>query len=173
MCNVPPLRLPRYHCQRPVFIPSLLSFPWTHPSNPCSFVLCILLLSEEEGSPWLITRLYQSCAWRTVRLNFTLCRRICSECTCQPKPFSFELTRCKNLGPFLIGFIKNVDFFVRIVAFLSLSSDKLRWISALSRPHPKIDFSAAQGEEVGTHTLKYQSISLISSIINTHLENKI
>uniref|UniRef100_A0A3B5KLE8 DH domain-containing protein n=1 Tax=Takifugu rubripes TaxID=31033 RepID=A0A3B5KLE8_TAKRU len=25
-------------------------------------------------------------------------------------------------------------------------SDKLRWISALSRPHPEIDFSAAQGE---------------------------
>lgn len=93
----PLLRLPCYHCQRPVLSPSLLSFPWTHPGLLCSFVLCILLLSEEEGSPWSITRLYQSCVWRTVRLNFTPCRRICSGCTCQTKPFCFELTHCKNL----------------------------------------------------------------------------
>lgn len=70
--------------------------PWTHPSLLCSFVLCILLLSEEEGSLWSITRLYQSCVWRTVELNFTPCRRICSGCTCQTKPFCFELMHCKN-----------------------------------------------------------------------------
>lgn len=29
----------------------------------------------------------------------------------------------------------------------SCRSDKLRWISALSRPHPEMDFSAAQGKE--------------------------
>lgn len=88
----------QYHRQRPVFIPSLVSFLWTHPSLLCSFVRCILLLSEEEGSPWSITRLYQSCVWRTVGLNFTPCRRICSGCTCQTKPFCSELTHCKNLG---------------------------------------------------------------------------
>lgn len=33
-----------------------------------------------------------------------------------------------------------------IFAFSTFRSDKLRWISALSRPHPEIDFSAAEGE---------------------------
>lgn len=36
-----------------------------------------------------------------------------------------------------------------IFAFFSFRSDKLRWISALSRPHPEIDFSAAQGMLLG------------------------
>lgn len=30
--------------------------------------------------------------------------------------------------------------------FYLFRSDKARWISALSRPHPEIDFSAAQGK---------------------------
>lgn len=30
----------------------------------------------------------------------------------------------------------------------SCRSDKLRWISSLSRPHPEIDFSAAQGKDL-------------------------
>lgn len=33
-----------------------------------------------------------------------------------------------------------------LVCPLTFRSDKLRWISALSRPHPEIDFSSAQGE---------------------------
>lgn len=72
-----------------------------------------------------------------------------------------------------VGRLIKMLVFVTLFAFLYLRSDKLRWISSLSRPHPKIDFSAAQGEEVGTHSLEYQSISLISCLINTPEENKI
>lgn len=55
------------------------------------------------------------------------------------------------MNAYVANRITMLGFSVIIVAFLSLRSDKLRWISALSRPHPKIDFSAAQGEEVDTN----------------------
>ncbi len=35
-----------------------------------------------------------------------------------------------------------------VFAFIPFRSDKLRWISALSRPHSEIDFSAAQGKDL-------------------------
>lgn len=100
------------------FLSSLLSFPWTHPSLLCSFFVCILLLSEEEDSPWSITRLFQSCVWRTVRLNSSPCRRICSGYTCQTKPFCFEPTCCKNLGTCVCRLsYKNVVFLLELWLF--------------------------------------------------------
>lgn len=48
-----------------------------------------------------------------------------------------------------------------------LRSDKLRWISALSRPHPEIDFSAAQGEVCClVWTLQCAKLLVISRVWN-------
>lgn len=108
-----------------------------------SFLFCALLPVEEEGSQWLTTLLYQTCAQRTAVSNFTPSRRTYSGCTCQLKPCCYGLIHSKRLN-WWQGNV-SIPEGITIFACSSFRSDKLRWISALSRPHAEIDFSAAQG----------------------------
>lgn len=47
----------------------------------------------------------------------------------------------------------------QLILSFHIRSDKLRWISALSRPHPQLDFSAAQGKNVILFNILYYSFS--------------